>query len=44
MTMAENVCYIDRCVMVRWTVRMARMNRDVVSLPKNSSTEINSSF
>lgn len=31
-TMAENVFYTDMCVTVSWTVRMARMSRDVVSL------------
>lgn len=32
--MAENVCYIDTCVMGSWTVKMDQMNRDVVSSPK----------
>lgn len=34
-TMAENVFYTDMCVTVSWTVRMAWMNRDVVSLVKH---------
>lgn len=34
-TMADNVFYTDMCVMVSWTVGMAQMNRDVVSLVKH---------
>lgn len=32
-TMVDNVCHIHACVMVRWTVRMDQMSRDVVSFP-----------
>lgn len=39
-TMAENVFYIDTCVMVRRTVTIDQMNKDVVSFPNNSGREI----
>lgn len=36
-TTAEDVCYTEVCVTESWTVRMARTNRDVVSVLKRES-------